>query len=55
MLIYVPDIDELFASGVRAWKTRSLPNKDRLKELVDQADKGKLRVAPSKADAIDDA
>ncbi|KAK4071904.1 hypothetical protein Trihar35433_3968 [Trichoderma harzianum] len=37
------DIDELFASGVKPWKSSTLPKADRLHELVEEADKGKLQ------------
>ena len=37
------DVDQLFASGVKAWKTSTIPKNDRLKELVEEADKGKLQ------------
>jgi hypothetical protein len=42
------DIDQLFASGVKPWKSSTVPKEDRLQQLVEEADKGKLETEISK-------
>ncbi|KAL6887164.1 sugar transporter domain-containing protein [Trichoderma longibrachiatum] len=38
------DIDELFATGIKPWKSNAMPKADKLHQLVEEADMGKLQI-----------